>query len=348
MSLGPVMIGLRGLVLDAEERELLLHPLVGGVILFTRNYSDLEQLAQLTGHLHALRSPRLVIAVDQEGGRVQRFRDGFTRLPAVRNLGAVYERDPGEAISLAKMSGWLMAIELRAIGVDISFAPVLDLDHGISGVIGNRAFHRDPRIVSELARAYVIGMRRAGMAATGKHFPGHGSVAEDSHHSLPVDARSFETIQRHDLQPFRHLVGHGLAGMMAAHIVFSKVDAQPAGFSEFWIQDVLRRRLNFQGIVFTDDIDMAGATVAGPPEVRARAALDAGADMVLACNERETIARILDRLGTYDDPVGHLRLARLHGRGHITRDRLERSRRWRRARDLIVAHDEDPLLDMDL
>ena len=342
------MMGLRGFTIDAEERELLLHPLVGGVILFTRNYSEPEQLRRLTDELHALRSPRLVVAVDQEGGRVQRFRDGFTRLPAVRNLGIVYDRDQGEAISLAKTSGWLMAIELRAMGVDISFAPVLDLDHGISGVIGNRAFHRDPHIVSELARAYAIGMRRAGMAATGKHFPGHGSVAEDSHHSLPVDARTFETIQRHDLQPFRHLVGHGLAGMMAAHIVFPKVDEQPAGFSGFWIQNVLRRRLNFQGIVFTDDIDMAGAIVAGPAEVRARAALDAGADMVLACNERETIVRILDQLGSYDDPVGHLRLARLHGRGHITRDRLERSRRWRHARDVVVAHDEDPLLDMDL
>ena len=348
MSLGPVMVGVRGLVLDAEERELLLHPLVGGVILFTRNYADPEQLRRLTDAVHGLRTPRLVVAVDQEGGRVQRFRDGFTRLPAVRNLGAVYDRDPGEAIRLAQMTGWLMAIELRAAGVDISFAPVLDLDRGMSAVVGDRAFHRDPHAVTELARAYVVGMRRAGMEATGKHFPGHGSVTTDSHHASPVDPRGFEAIQRHDLQPFRHLVDHGLAGVMAAHVVYPKVDARPAGFSSVWIREVLRETLKFQGIVFSDDLDMAGALVAGPPEVRARAALDAGADMVLACNERETIVRILDRLGEHDDPVAHLRLARLHGRGRVTRERLERSRRWRQARDVVVAYDQSPLLDMDL
>lgn len=342
------MMGLRGLELQAEEHELLRHPLVGGVILFARNYSDPEQLQRLTEDLHGIRTPRLVVAVDQEGGRVQRFRDGFTRLPAVRNLGSVHDRDPGGAVRLAELSGWLMAIELRAVGVDVSFAPVLDLDRDMTPVVGDRAFHRDPHVVTELARAYASGMRRAGMVATGKHFPGHGSVTTDSHHTSPVDERSFESIFRHDMQPFRHLVDHDLAGVMAAHVIYPQVDDKPAGFSPVWIREVLRERMNFQGIVFSDDLDMAGALVGGPPEVRAQAALDAGSDMLLACNVKETIERILDRLGEHDDPVAHLRLARLHGRGRITLDGLHRSRRWREARDAVLAYDESPLLDMDL
>jgi len=290
----------------------------------------------------------LLIAVDQEGGRVQRFRDGFTRLPAVRNLGHLHDEDPRRALRLARVSGWLMAIELRTAGVDHSFAPVLDLDRGISGVIGDRAFHSDPAVVGELAHAYMIGMRRAGMEACGKHFPGHGSVSADSHTESPTDSREFETIVSTDLLPFRRLAGAGIAALMAAHVIYPRVADRPAGFAATWIKDVLRQQLGFQGLVVSDDLDMAAALVGGGPEDRARAALEAGCDLVLACNDRGNALRILEGLGDYHDPVSSLRLARMHGLGRPTPERLARSPRWRKAVDWVKRHDENPLLDMDL
>ncbi|MCK4950974.1 MAG: beta-N-acetylhexosaminidase, partial [Gammaproteobacteria bacterium] len=221
MSLGPVMVDVAGIELSSEEREMLQHPLVGGVILFTRNYQDVEQLERLVAELHAIREPRLLVSVDHEGGRVQRFREGFTRLPAVGRLSEIYNQDKKKARQYAEASGWLMASELRAVDIDFSFAPVLDLDRGVSTIIGDRAFHSSPEAVADLAHAYMHGMRKAGMEATGKHFPGHGAVAADSHLDLPVDNRRYEDIYAEDILPFERMIHYGLAAVMPAHVVYT-------------------------------------------------------------------------------------------------------------------------------
>ncbi len=322
MSLGPVMLDVAGLELTPIERERLLHPLVGGVILFTRNYESPQQLESLVREIHALREPRLLVAVDHEGGRVQRFRTGFTPLPPAAVFGRLYDEQKARAKRLAEACGWLMATELRSVGVDFSFAPVLDLDYGVSSVIGNRSFHRDPQAVADLAHAYMIGMTRAGMAATGKHFPGHGAVEADSHVAAPVDERRFEDIFAEDILPFERMIHYGLAGIMPAHVVYSRVDSQPAGFSRFWLQEVLRKQLQFQGVIFSDDLSMEGAKVAGRVVERARAALAAGCDVALVCNDPAAADAVLDGLGPHDNPTSHLRLVRMHGRGGATRREL--------------------------
>jgi beta-N-acetylhexosaminidase len=295
--LGPVVVDVAGLELAPGERELLAHPLVGGVILFARNYDSPEQLRALTRAIHAVRSPALLIAVDHEGGRVQRFADGFTRLPPMRALGRIYDDDPALAENLAGAVGVVLASELAAHGVDFSFAPVLDIDFGSSSVIGDRAFHSEPAAVARLAAALAGGMRRVGMGAVGKHFPGHGYVRADSHHEVPVDDRDLATIEANDLAPYRALIGAGLAGVMPAHVIYPRVDARPAGFSPVWLQEILRGRLGFDGIVFSDDLSMEGARVAGGIVERGRAALEAGCDMVLVCNAREAAERLLEGLG---------------------------------------------------
>jgi len=316
------MLDIEGLELTPVERERLRHPLTGGVILFSRNYASPAQVTALIDAIHALREPRLLVAVDQEGGRVQRFRDGFSALPAGAVLGALHDENPRRAKRMAETCGWLMASELRAVGVDFSFAPVLDLNRGLSSVIGDRAFHSDPDVVAVLAHAYMAGMAHAGMAATGKHFPGHGAVEADSHLSLPVDTRSFADISTEDLVPFERMIHYGLAGIMPAHVLYPRVDEQPAGFSKFWLQQVLRRELRFQGVIFSDDLSMAGAEGAGDMRARARSALAAGCDMVLVCNNPGGAEQVLDGIGAYDDPVSHLRLVRLHGRHPVTRTQL--------------------------
>lgn len=331
MSLGPLMLGVSGLALTPEEREMLQHPLVGGVILFTRNYADPAQVEALVAEIHALRAPHLLVAVDHEGGRVQRFRNGFTRLPPMRDVGVIYEHDAKRAKGLAETIGWLMAVELRAVGVDFSFAPVLDLDHGVSGVIGDRAFHRNPEIVADLAHAYMSGMNRAGMAATGKHFPGHGAVAPDSHVDVAVDERSYNDIYLDDIVPFERMIHYGLAAIMPAHIIYPNVAPEPAGFSRFWMQDVLRKRLGFQGVIFSDDLEMEGASVAGDIVDRAHAALDAGCDMVLACNDFTAMAKLLDGMRSHDDPASHFRLVRMHGRNPVSRTQLRSDPAWKQA-----------------
>ncbi len=344
MTLGPVMLDLAGIEMSAEEREMLCHPLVGGVILFSRNYASPDQLQRLVEQIHALREPRLLVAVDHEGGRVQRFRQGFTALPPARGYGRRYTQDPRHARHLAELGGWLMASELRAVGVDFSFAPVLDLDYGVSEVIGDRAFHRDAEIVGDLAQAYMVGMKRAGMAATGKHFPGHGAVAPDSHVALPVDERPLVDIEAEDLRPFERLIHAGLAGVMPAHVVYSAVDPRPAGFSAFWLQEILRGRLGFQGAIFSDDLSMQGAHVMGDIVARGEAALAAGCDMLLVCNHPQDAARLLDGLGAHDDPVSHLRLVRLHARHPLSRDELLGSEAWRQAvAALQPLHDHETL-----
>jgi beta-N-acetylhexosaminidase len=295
-TLGPVMVDIAGLALAPAEREMLLHPLVGGVILFTRNYRSPAELKALTASIHALRDPPLLIAVDHEGGRVQRFGEGFTRLPPMRALGRVYDREPAVAASLAGAIGVVLAAELRRHGVDFSFAPVLDIDFGSSSVIGDRALHATAAGVTALAGGLVAGMARMGMGAVGKHFPGHGYVRADSHHEVPVDGRDLATIEAADLAPYKALVGRGLAGVMPAHVIYPKVDDRPAGFSPVWLKDILRDRLAFDGIVFSDDLSMEGASVAGGIIERGLAALSAGCDMVLVCNAPDAAQRLLDGL----------------------------------------------------
>lgn len=310
--LGPVMLDVAGYRMTDEERERLLDPLVGGVILFARNFESSEQLAALTAEIHALRSPRLLIAVDHEGGRVQRFRtDGFTRLPAMRALGALWERDHIQALDAARATGFVLAAELLAHGVDLSFTPVLDLDYGCSRVIGDRAFHRDPQATASLAQSLIAGLADAGMACVGKHFPGHGFVEADSHLEIPVDEREFDAIWQEDVAPYRHRIGRQLGGVMPAHVIYRKVDARPAGFSPFWLQDVLRGRLEFKGVIFSDDLTMEGATVAGDIVARARAAYAAGCDMVLVCNRPDLAADLLDRWAPEPAPESRARIAAL-------------------------------------
>lgn len=336
MSLGPVMVGISGPQLTPEERDMLRHPMVGSVILFSRNYENPQQVAALVAEIHALRQPHLLVAVDHEGGRVQRFREGFTRLPAARRFGEIYDSDPKRARRLAETAGWLMAAELRAVGVDFSFAPVLDLDYGVSTVIGDRSFHREADAVGDLASYYIAGMQHAGMAAVGKHFPGHGAVEVDTHAAIARDDRPFEDIWAEDIRPFQRLIGTGLAGIMPAHVMYPKVDARPAGFSPFWIQEVLRRRLGFQGVVFSDDLLMEGASVAGSVADRAEAALAAGCDMALVCNDCDAISDTLQRLERYDNPTSHLRLARLHGRHGTTLAHLHADPHWRQAVQMLA------------
>lgn len=337
MTLGPLMVDIAGLALDAEDREVLQHPRVGGVILFTRNYESPAQLTELCAAIHALRKPPLLIAVDQEGGRVQRFRRDFTILPPARGYGRLFDHDHSHGLSVAGEAGWLMAAELLACGVDLSFAPVLDLDYGVSQVIGDRAFHRHVDAATQLARAFMRGMQRAGMAATGKHFPGHGAIEADSHTDLPVDTRPLEDIQARDLQVFRRLVEADLPAMMMAHVVYPDFDSLPASFSRRWIGDWLRRRLRFEGAVFCDDLSMEGAAGLGGYADRAAAALEAGCDMLPVCNNRNGVIEILDRLRVEEDPVSHLRLARLHGRSAVgERKALPTSAAWQAAAEALA------------
>jgi beta-N-acetylhexosaminidase len=303
------MVDVAGPELAPDEREMLAHPLVGGVILFARNYQSPAQLDALTASIHALRDPPLLIAVDHEGGRVQRFIEGFTRLPPMRALGRVYDREPALAANLASAIGVVLAGELRGHGVDLSFTPVLDIDFGSSSVIGDRAFHATAAGVAALAGGLVAGMARMGMGAVGKHFPGHGYVRADSHHEVPVDERDLATIDANDLAPYRALVGKGLAGVMPAHVIYPRVDARPAGFSPVWLKEILRGRLGFDGIVFSDDLSMEGASVAGGIVERGHAALSAGCDMVLVCNAPEAARRLLDGLGDFAlDPARAARI----------------------------------------
>lgn len=284
---GPVMIDLAGFTLAPEERERLLHPAVGGVILFSRNYESPAQLQALTASIAALRSPVLLIAVDHEGGRVQRFRRDFSVIPPMRTLGERWDSDAGAAAAEATRLGWTLASELRACGVDFSLTPVLDLDYSRSGVIGDRAFHRNPNAVAHLAVALHAGLRAAGMPAVGKHFPGHGYAQADSHTHLPIDERTLDALIVDDLVPFGAMIGHGLEAIMPAHVVYPAVDPLPAGYSSKWLQDVLRKRFRFDGMIFSDDLGMAGARSAGDMVQRADAALAAGCDVVLVCNDPE-------------------------------------------------------------
>ncbi|MBU0655867.1 MAG: beta-N-acetylhexosaminidase [Gammaproteobacteria bacterium] len=349
MSLGPVMLDVGGTELTAEDRELLQHPAVGGVILFARNYHDPEQLAALTAAIRAVREPHLLVAVDQEGGRVQRFRTGFNRLPPAGTFGRLYRQSPQAAKQAVQLSGWLMAAELQTVGVDYSFAPVLDIDRGICSAIGDRAFSQDAQGVAQLAAAWMQGVRQAGMASVGKHFPGHGGVAADSHLALPCDPRSFAELWEEELAPFRHLIDQGLEAVMPAHVVYPDVDAQPAGFSSHWLQDILRGQMGFQGVIVSDALDMAAAEAAGGFVERSRAALAAGCDQILLCNNRPAAAQVVEALGDYHDAVAQARIARLYSRHFTSRDKLQANPLWQEAQTLLakLASGDESLLAYD-
>jgi len=296
MPLGPLMIDIDGVELSQVDQDILKHPLVGGLILFSRNYESTEQVSLLCEAIHALREEPLLIAVDHEGGRVQRFREGFTRIPCMQSLGNVYADDKEQGLMQAQQVAWLMAKELRDVGVDFSFAPVLDLDYGCSEIIGDRAFSDDKKAVADVAEAFQKGLSDAGMASIGKHFPGHGAVAPDSHIAIPVDERPLEEIMQADVYPFKKLIQAGMQGIMPAHVIYEKVDSIPAGFSEYWLQTILRQQLNFNGVIFSDDLSMEGASVVGDYVQRAKQALKAGGDMALVCNDRSAAEQVIDGL----------------------------------------------------
>jgi beta-N-acetylhexosaminidase len=337
------MLDIAGLELSPEDREILSHPLVGGVILFTRNYESREQLTHLVDEIHSIRDPRLVVTVDHEGGPVQRFRDDFTHLPAASQLGRLYDYDAGKAQRLATDVGWVLATELRAVGIDHSFTPVLDIEKQGSNVLKDRTFHRDPQVVAELARRQMSGLQEAGMQATGKHFPGHGGVSGDSHEELPVDSRAYEDIYAADILPFERMIHYGLAGIMPAHVVYEQLDKLPAGFSHFWIQEVLRKRLEFTGVIFSDDLSMAGAYVVGGYTERAEASLEAGCDVMLVCNNRVGAIEVLDNVKPRVNPVLQLRVAHMHGRDIDGVEDFRSSDRWQTTCEAIkLLKDEFP------
>jgi beta-N-acetylhexosaminidase len=327
------VIDVVGTQLSDEDRERLRHPAAGAVILFSRNYENTQQLSMLVEDVEKLREPALLVCVDHEGGRVQRFREGFTAIPAMREFGRLWDRDKEAAKEAARGAAYVIAAEVGAHGIDFSFAPVLDLDYGSSSVIGDRALHYDPNAVGALAAAIVQGFASAGMAAVGKHFPGHGFAAADSHVDVPKDERAFSEILKKDVAPYRAAFQAGLAGVMPAHVIYTQCDPEPAGYSKYWLQEVLRAKLGFDGLIFSDDLSMAGAsTVGGPPE-RARAALAAGCDMVLLCNDPEGQNKLLESLG---DVQAHNpeRLERMRKKGG--RD-LRKSVAYREALEALTA-----------
>ena len=335
MSLGPLMVDIAGTELTPDDVQVLSHPLVGSVILFSRNYRDVAQVSSLTAAIRAVRTPSLLVAVDHEGGRVQRFREGFTRLPPARSLGRRYDEDRREGLSLAQAAGWLMASELRAVGVDFSFAPCVDLDYGVSEIIGDRAFHRDPDAVAALAVAYLSGMRVAGMAATAKHFPGHGAVIADSHVALPIDRRNFVDLEP-DIRPYRLLIQNHVAGIMGAHVVFPAVDPLPASLSQRWISGVLRGELGFHGCVFADDLTMAGAAAFGGVIERAELAFAAGCDVLPICNDRQAVKSVLNHFGPdMGSPASQARVVRMRARGEAPVN-LGADRQWQQTVMMIA------------
>ncbi|TFH10611.1 MAG: beta-N-acetylhexosaminidase [Nitrosomonadales bacterium] len=316
MSLGPIMLDIEGTELTVDDKRRLRHPMTGGVILFTRNYSSLRQLTDLTTKIHALRTPTLLIAVDHEGGRIQRFRKDFTRLPAMRELGRIWDEHPVRARHLSQLTGYVLAAELRACGVDLSFTPVLDIDYGQSCIIGDRSFHRKPQAIGDLAQSLMQGLKLGGMAAIGKHFPGHGYIQEDSHIEMPVDKRRYADIEMDDLIPFRQMINSGLTGIMPAHVIYPKIDSQPAGFSKIWLQEILRTELGFDGCIFSDDLSMEGAAVAGNIVQRAKVAFNAGCDMVLVCNDPHAADKLLTELKWDIPAISLARLAHMRGRSN--------------------------------
>ena len=329
---GPVVLDIDGLELTSVDKDVLLHPQTGGLILFARNYDDPQQLRELVKSIRDVRSD-LLICVDQEGGRVQRFRQHFSKLPCLQKIGQMYFHDPQKALGLSQELGWLMAFEVIAHDVDLSFAPVLDLDESSSVIIGDRSFSSDPDTCTALAKAYIQGMNEAGMSATGKHFPGHGGVVADSHLELPVDPRTYEEIEHRDLKPFADLVDH-LGAIMPAHIVFPDVDSEPVGFSSEWLKNILRQKMHFNGVIFSDDLSMEGAAVVGDYNQRAEAALIAGCTSVLVCNHRKEAERVIEFIESREDLHVDSKLEGLLHKG-IVNQAINDNVRWRSAQKII-------------
>lgn len=329
--MGPVMLDVQGTSLSQEDKEILQHPLVGGLIFFTRNYQSPEQIADLSQQIRIAAKKPLLIAVDHEGGRVQRFRDGFSLIPAMGKLWQMSDQNLTLAKELAKQSAILMALEVQAVGIDISFAPVLDINN-ISDVIGDRSFHQQPEHVTELAEAFINGLHQVGMKATGKHFPGHGSVKADSHIDLPIDNRSKAEIFQQDLLPFKQLIARGkVDALMPAHVIFPDVDSQAVGFSRYWLQDILRENLGFNGVIFSDDLSMQGAASAGGYVERAEAAQDAGCDMLLLCNNREGCVDVLDHANIAHSSTSNQRLIQLLKTSDNNWSSLKNNTAWQHA-----------------
>lgn len=340
--LGPLIVDIEGTSLTAEDREVLRHPAVGGVILFSRNCPDADTVAALAAEIHAVREPPLIVSIDQEGGRVQRLRNGVTRLPAPTRMGALWGTDPRAARTMVHEAGWLMASELLALNVDLSYAPVADLG-GTSRVIGDRAFHTRPQAVEALALAYLYGMREAGMRGVAKHFPGHGGVAEDSHVESPVDRREYADLQMADLRPFEWLIGNGVAAVMMAHVVYPAVAPEPASLSRTWVHDILREQMGFQGAIIADDLSMHGAAAVGDTLARVQMALSAGCDLAPVCNDREAVTGVLDAGDTLAlEPASGLRRSRLLPEGRPDREALRRNPRLEAARALLAGLGPDP------
>lgn len=308
--MGPLMIDFRGAVLEEDEARLLRHPAVGGVILFTRNYRSPAQVRGLIADIRGAAQRSVLIAVDQEGGRVQRMRRGFSALPPARVLGRMHDEEPKQALDCARARGRLLALELGAVDIDFSFAPVVDLDHGKSAVIGDRALHGDPQVTADLALAFLQGARSAGMSCVAKHFPGHGGVEADSHEETPVDERDYAAL-RLDMLPFERAIGAGVGAIMTAHVRYSTVDSATPCYSRRWLQEELRERLGFGGVIFADDLSMHGAALAGGLNERVAASLDAGCDMLLVCNDPQGVRQLLDDWRHDPDPGLADRLARL-------------------------------------
>lgn len=329
MFLGPIMLDIAGYQLTAEDRTVLCHPQVGGVILFSRNYQNITQLEELIKEIKQLRDPQLIIAVDHEGGRVQRFRDRFTLIPPMKKFGDLFHKNSEFALSLAEQCGWLLAAELLAVGIDFSFTPVLDLDYGVSSVIGDRSFSRDAHIVAQLAAALTKGLQTAGMSAVAKHFPGHGAVVADSHTEIPVDNRQLNLIEQQDLVPFNYLIQHELAAVMPAHVIYPEIDDKPAGFSTIWLQKILRQQCHFTGVIFSDDLTMAGASMMGDYPERARQALAAGCDIILICNNRNAALTVLDQpLNNSHSNTLQKCWTMMRGKSAMNYDDLRKSVRW--------------------
>ena len=348
MSLGSVMVDIEGTRLQEHEIQRLMDPMVAGVILFSRNFESVEQIKSLTKEIHNLRHPKLLIGVDHEGGRVQRFRDGFTHIPPMRVLGELYEKDAQASYEAAEKIGWLLAAELLSVGVDFSFAPVVDLDYGGSKVIGDRAFHGNSVVVGQLAFHLMKGMRSAGMASVAKHFPGHGYIEADTHLEVAVDDRSLAEIERHDIQPFLHLIENGLDAVMPAHVIYPQVDQKPAGFSEYWLQNILRKQCRFEGAIISDDMSMKAATNYGTASDRVRAALEAGCDLVLVCNDPLSADEVLAKVHWHSCTLSHARLIRLHAHGKFDNAKLQYEPLWQAASSLIrklnQQHDQRELI----
>lgn len=346
MSLGPLMIDVRATELTHGERDVLKHPLVGGVILFKRNFESPEQVRELVAEIHQLREPPLLVAVDQEGGRVQRFTAPLTELPPMRTLGHCYDTQGDASLDYAQASGWLMAVEVAALGVDFSFAPVIDVDRGLCDVIGDRALHGKPEVVAALAKAYMRGMNNAGMAAVAKHFPSHAGVVADTHLEVAQDRRPFAELLD-DLGPYRRLIDAGLAGVMAAHVAFPAVDPRPAGFSEWWLESQLRGQLGFGGAIFSDDLSMAGAATVGDMVTRVERALQAGCDMALICNAPDQVLDVLGKLTRLPNPRSQLRLMRLRRTKNWDWQTLREQPEWLDARRRVDELGKPPVLSLE-